>query len=89
MDNRRTWNELKVIRGIRYLYERTYLGESGGTRHIASKYLGRGGTARGWQWSVHPGTCRMCKTYVPQLCRHAECGMVSWVCDECSEEHEC
>jgi hypothetical protein len=85
----RTWREFKIIRGIRYLYERTYLGTVKGRRRQTSKYIGKGGTAGGWQWTIHPGICFMCRSYVPQLCRHEECGMKSWVCNECSEEHDC
>jgi len=85
----RTWREFKIINGLRYLYERTYRGTVRGERHVSSKYLGKGGTAGDWQWTKHPGVCKMCGAYVRQLCRHVECGMVSWVCDECSSEHEC
>lgn len=41
-----------------------------------------------WAWTLSPGECQECQAYVPQLVRCRACGS-PWVCDECSEKHEC
>ena len=36
------------------------------------------------EWTIGPGGCERCGTYVSQLVRRGG----SWVCDECHESHE-